>query len=145
MSLVKDILKGLAEKGKVEHEFTLNGIKFVMEPLTTEEQILTDGLVSTESLKEKYGTGKEFGTYNDTIIKLRTVSQLTFAIKSVNGKPPVDESQSLTEQFKQRIEFRDELNELGPHVIDELGKEYRAMLKKNRELFENLEENVEKS
>lgn len=144
MSLVKEALESLAQKGKLEHDCTILGIKFVLEPLSTEEQILADGIVDVESLKKKYGATEDFNTYADTVGKYRTLAQLMFAVKKVNGASPVDLNASLQEQFKQRLEFRDELSNLSTTIIDELTINYRKLLNKQKDFFDNLEENVGK-
>lgn len=145
MSLVASAIRGLAEKGRLTKESTVKDVKFELEILTTEEQLLADGMVDTDALKKKYGAGDVYSTYPDTISKMRTLAILTFAIKKVNGAPVVDEEKTIVEQFKQRLEFKDELAELGTVIVDKLYKDYRSLTDQQRELFADIEENVEKS
>lgn len=144
MSLVKDAIKSLAAKGKVDSEFTILGTKFVMEALTMEEQLITDGFVDIDVMKKKYDTEDRISTYPDMIGKCRSMAMVTFAIKKVNNISPVDETLSAAEQFKQRVELRDELMELGPAVIDQLIQKYNALAMKQKEFFADLEGNVGK-
>jgi hypothetical protein len=145
MSLVKSALKSLAEKGIIEHEVTIEGVRFEFRALTSEEQLIADSMVNSNSLKKKYGAGDELNTFGDTISKYRNLALLCFAIKSIDGQVAVDGSIELEKQFKQRIEFRDELSELSPTFIDELFRRgYLEHNKKQREFFDNVKDNVGK-
>lgn len=145
MSLVKSALQSLAEKGKVTHSFTIKDTKFEMESLTTEEQILSDGLVDIDTLKKKYDTKQRISTYPDMIAKYRSLAQIAFAIKKINNEPPVDTEKTYSEQFIARLEFRDELSQLDPVMLDEIIKEYKKLGSKQRDFYDNFEENVGKS
>lgn len=144
MSLLKEAIKSLAEKGVIEHYKTINGMRFDFRALTSEEQLIADSMVNTNSLKKKYKAEDELTTYPDTISKYRNLSILCYAIKSVDGQVPVDENASLEDQFKKRIEFKNELATLSPAIIDELFKEYLTHNKKQRDFFNDLEENTGK-
>jgi hypothetical protein len=144
MSLVKAALEGLVIKGKIDHEFTIHGTKFEMELLSTEEIFLADALVDFKSLKEKYGADERFQIMGDGIVKQRSLSQMTFAIKKVNGQSPVDETLPVEEQFKQRMEFRDELASLEVTIYDQIVDSYNKLVKKRDALFEDLDETAKK-
>lgn len=144
MSLVKDAIRSIVEKGIIEHEFTIQDTKFVIRSLTTEEQFLADGMVDSNRLREKYKTDKLI-TLNDTIQKHRTISMVALATKLVNGHSPVDENESLENQFKQRLELRDELMSLGSGYMDQIITEYNKLKQKEAKFYQNVEENVEKS
>ena len=143
MSLVKEAIEALAQKGELEHEFNLAGKKFVMRPLNSEEQILADGMVDTNNVKKKYGAEK-LVTLNDTIQKYRTVAMIALATKSIDGKPPVDTEVNLEEQYKQRCELRDELMKLPSGLMDEIIREYNQMSIKERKFYKDIDENLEK-
>lgn len=144
MSLVKKAIQSLVQTGKIVHEFNIGDVKFVMEPLDSEEQILADGLVDIDHLKEKYNTEKRVSTYPDMIGKYRSISQVAFAIRKVNGEDTIDKSLSAKEQFKQFLEFRDDLGKLSTSMIDQLVSEYRKLNKKQIEFFDDFEDNVGK-
>lgn len=143
MSLVKDAIQSMIQKGKIQHDFEMNGTKITMEVLTTEEQLLADSLVDPEKIKDKYGAD-QLNTFRDTIEKYRTIAQIAFSIKKVNGKSPVDTKATLSDQFVQRIEFRDELNELDVVMLDLMIGEYRRLIDKQRSFLEKVEENAKK-
>lgn len=141
MSLVKDIVGSLIEKGDIIHETTIHGIKFEMRLLSNEEQILADGLVDMQHIRDKYKAEASFTTtFRDTVEKFRAVALVAFSIKSVNGKSPVDKSLSLEEQYKQRVEFRDELLGLPTPIQDKLASEYNQLLTKQTEFLNKAEE-----
>lgn len=143
MSLVKEAIASMIQKGKIQHEFEMSGTRFVMEILTTEEQLLADSLVNPEQIKEKYGADN-LNTFRDTIDKYRTISQIAFAIKKVNGRSPVDSKLTLVEQFAQRVEFKEELAELDVVMLDQLIIEYRRLIDKQRSFLEKVEDNAKK-
>jgi hypothetical protein len=143
MSLVADAIKSVAEKGQITHECTIQGLKFVLRSLKTEENIIADGMVDTDKVSEKYGA-KNLITLNDTLNKYRTIAMISLATETVNGKPPVDSKVSLEDQFKQREEFRDELMGSGAAFVDALIREYNFLLVKEREFYVNINENLEK-
>lgn len=145
MSLLKETIQSLAKKGKIEKEVTLHGMKIILGTLSTEEQILSESIVSHKSLREKYNADQDsFMTLQDTLLKHRSVSILCFAIKSIDEKQPVDTSKNLEEQFKERLEFRDELLELDANTIDFLLKEYNVLMDENKKVYEDLNENLGK-
>jgi hypothetical protein len=144
MSLVKDMIQQLVNEGKVSNSFTVRGIRFEMENLTTEEQLLADGLVDISKIAEKYQADKDISVLPDMIQKYRTIAQVTFAIKKVNGQSPVDEQAAPSEQFKQRLEFKDELIQLGTAMLDELIDNYRSLVAKQKDFLDDVEENVKK-
>lgn len=143
MSLVGDMIKSVSQEGKIEHKFTIKKLKFVMCPLDLDEMLIADGMIDIEKLRKKFGA-KDLVVLNDTIQKARTIALVALATKTVNGKPPVDESISLEEQFKQLEEFRDELMGSGTAFVDRLILEYNKMVDKERAFFADLDENVEK-
>ena len=145
MSLVKGVIDGLVNNGKVKHEFKMDGIEFVMEPISTELQVLSDGMVNFNVLKEKYNTKSDFSTYPDMIQKFRSVTQVAFAIVSVDGKPPVDPDADFQEKFSQYKEFRDELFGMPTGMIDYFIEQYNKLKKEEREFFKNFEEEAGKS
>lgn len=137
MSLVAAAIKSLIEKGDVFHETTIHGIKFEMGVLSSEEQILADGLVDMDKIREKYKAETSFvTTFRDTVEKFRTIALVAFAVKKVNGQSPVDAGASLQEQYKQRVEFRDELLGLPTPVQDKLTREYNQLLLKQAEFLD---------
>lgn len=144
MSLVKSALEGLVIKGKISHEFTIHGTKFEMELLSAEEIFLADALIDVKSVKEKFGADERFQIMNDTIVKQRTLSQMTYAIKKVNGQSPVDETLPVTEQFVQRMEFREEIAALEVTIYDEIVASYKKLVEKRDALFEDLDETAKK-
>lgn len=144
MSLVKSALQGLVTKGKISHEFTIHGAKFEMELLSTEEIFLADALVDVKSIKEKFGADERFQIMNDTIVKQRTLSRMAYAVKKVNGQSPVDETLPVVDQFKQRMEFREELSELEVTVYDEIVASYNKLVEKRDALYEDLDETAKK-
>lgn len=138
MSLLKDAIKEMALKGRIEHEVTIGGSTFTFRNLTTEEQLLIDSTANLNSVKKKYDD-KEVQTYGDTLVKIRNLVTLSFAIKEINGQPPVDENASLQEQYAQRKEFREELSELSPILIDELlQKGHNKVYEMNKEFYKDL-------
>lgn len=143
MSLIRETILAVAREGEITHKFTLKGMKFVLRSLTTEEQILSDGMVDSQKLKKKYGA-EDLLTLSDTIAKYRTIGKIALSIKTVNGQSPVDTNESLEVQFKQRLELRDELMELGSGAVDEMIREFNKLAIKESEFFENIEDNVEK-
>lgn len=143
MSLVKDVIESVAREGEMTHEFTIKGLKFVIHNLSTEEQILADGMVDTAKIRNKYGA-KNLMTLADTIQKYRTVAMVALATKTLNGKSPVDENTSLEDQYKQRTEFIDELMSLGGAFMDAIIKEYNQLGVKEREFYKDVEENLKK-
>lgn len=144
MSLVKSALQSLVTKGKIDHEFTIHGVKFEMELLSTEEIFLADALVDVKSIKEKFGADDRFQIMNDTIIKQRTLSRMAYAVKKVNGQSPVDETLPVADQFKQRMEFREELAELEVTIYDEIVASYNKLVEKRDALYEDLDETAKK-
>lgn len=144
MSLVKDAIESLAKEGKITHEFTLRGIKFEMELLTTEELFLADALVNFKELKEKFGADDRFQVLGDSIGKQRSLSQMAYAVRKVNGKSPVDETLPVEKQFEQRMEFREELSTLEGKMYDQIVGEYNKLIEKRNAMFEDLDENVKK-
>lgn len=140
---MKDAILSVAREGEITHEFTVKGLKFVLKSLSTEEQILADGMIDTTRLKEKYGA-KQLATLNDTVYKYRTIAMIALGTKTINGQSPVTKEADLAEQFKQRSELRDELMELQSSVVDQLIKEYNVLIKKENEFGSDLENNMEK-
>lgn len=143
MSLVKDVIESVARNGEVTHEFSVKGLKFVIGSLSTEEQILADGMVDTAKIRKKYGA-ENLMTLSDTIQKYRTIAMVALATKTLNGKCPVDENAKLEEQYKQRTEFIDELMSLGSGFMDAVIKEYSQLSIKEREFYKDIEANLEK-
>lgn len=145
MSLVKDLLvKSLAEEGELLHDFTIKNLTFVLKEIETEEQILADGLVDLGQIREKHDA-KNHITLDDMIRKMRAISQITFAIKTINGKPPVDPDADLKEQYKARLELRDELLGMGTAFVDRIILEFNDFAAKQREFYKNHKDNLEKS
>lgn len=144
MTVIKDILKGLVKKGKVTHEVEVQGSKFELRTISTEEQFLVESSANVSNLRDKYEAKGEITSYMDTLSKMRNVSLLAFVIHSIDGAEVVDESLSPQEKFKQRLEFRDQLAELPPIFIDELLKGYKELTDKNNELYKDLKENLGK-
>lgn len=142
MSLVRDAIFSVAREGELTHDFTIKGLKFVIRTLKTEEQFLSDGMIDTQTLKNKYNA--DILTLNDTIAKYRSLGKVALSIKTINGQSPVDTNESLPIQFKQRLELRDELMELGSAAVDQMIKEYNKLLNKEQEFFGNLEDNLGK-
>jgi hypothetical protein len=138
MSLVKDIIQSLAEKGKIVHKFIFQEIEVEMEILTTEEQMLADGMVDFAKLQLKYKA--ELQSFRDGIDKFRSLSLLSFAIKKMGGQVTIDKGLALEEQQKQRIEFRDELAGLGITAVDFFLKEYNKLIQKHNEFLEKKDE-----
>lgn len=143
MSLVKEAILSVAREGEITHEFTIKGLKFVIKALSTEEQILADGMVDTSRIRSKYGA-ENLMTLSDTIQKYRTIAMIALATKTLNGTSPVDENASLEEQYKQRREFIDELMSLGSGFMDAIIKEYTQLGIKERNFYKDLEENIKK-
>lgn len=143
MSLLKEAIQSLINKGKITHEFTLQGMKFEMRVLTTEELLLSEGMVDPDKLKEKY-KAESVNTFRDTIDKFRVASKLSFAISKIDGKSPVDEKALLPDQFKQRLEFRDEILSMTTSMVDHLTLESNKCADKQREFLSNVEENTGK-
>ena len=143
MSLVKDAIESIAREGEITHEFSVKGLDFVLRSLSTEEQLLADGMVNTSRIREKYGA-KNLMTLSDTIQKYRTVAMIALSTKTLNGKEPVDSKATLQEQYKQRTEFQDELMSLGSVFMDEIIREFNQLAIKERDFIKKLEENVEK-
>jgi hypothetical protein len=143
MSLVKDAIKSLVEKGKITHDFEIHGMKFSMEVLTSEEQLLADSLVDPDYFNKKF-KADNVNTFRDTMDKHRLISQMALAIRTVDGKSPVDKDAPLSEQFKQRVEFKDEIIELDVVTLDQLVSEYNTLVLKHREFLRGVNENVKK-
>lgn len=143
MSLVKSAIESLVMKGKITHDFELQGIQFSMQILSTEEQLIADSLVDPDYLGKKYKT-KNLNTFRDTMDKHRLISQMALAIRTVNGESPVDASLSLEEQFKQRIEFKEEISGLDVVMLDRLIAEYNELISKQRQFLAKAEENIKK-
>ena len=143
MSLVSDIIQSVAKEGEITHEFKVRGTKFVYRPLNSEELIIADGMIDTEKVRKKHGA-KDIVTLNDTIQKHRTLAMVALATKTVNGKPPIDSKASAEDRFKQLEEFRDELMAVGGGFVDRLILEYNKLLSKEREFYQDLDENLEK-
>lgn len=144
MSLLKGIIKGLAEKGVIEHEVLIDDSVFVLQTIATEEQVLLETLSSTNRWKEKYDADAEINTYADTIRKIRDVTLLAFCIKSVDGHVVVDKTKSHPDQLKERLAFRDELFSLNPNMIDKLLNGYNELQKKSKEFYSDVKENLGK-
>lgn len=142
MSLVRDAILSVARDGEITHEFTIKELKFVLRGLKTEEAFLADGMVDTAKLREKYGATNLL-TLNDTIQKYRTIAMVALATKTVNGQPPVDKTLPLEQQYKQRLELRDELMELDSAMIDEIIREYNKLNLKQIKFYEKLDENLD--
>jgi hypothetical protein len=143
MSLLKEAIQSLIQNGKITHTFPFRGMEFEMRVLTAEEQLLSDGMVDPEKLVEKY-KAESVNTFRDTVEKFRSASRLSFAICKINGKSPVDEKSILPDQFKQRLEFRDELLEMTTSMFDHLMLEFNKCLDKQREFLTGVEENAGK-
>jgi hypothetical protein len=144
MSLLKEAIQSLIKRGKIIHEFSLQGMKFEMRVLTTEELLLSEGMVDPEKLKEKYSATESVNVFRDTVEKFRVASNLSFAISKIDGKSPVDETALLSEQFKQRIEFRDEILGMTTSMVDHLTLESNKCVDKQRKFLIGLDENLEK-
>jgi hypothetical protein len=142
MSLVSELIQSVAKEGEITHEFTLKSLKIVLRTLKTEEQFLSDGMIDTQTLKNKYDA--DILTLNDTIAKYRSIGKVALSIKTINGQSPVDTNETLTKQFKQRLELRDELMGLGSAAVDQLIKEYNKLLNKEQEFYGDLDENLGK-
>lgn len=143
MSEIKNIIKGLAESGKVRHEVTIQDTKFVLRTISSEEQFLVESMTSIARLKEKYKT-EEISSYMDTLSRMRNVSLLAYVVESINGIATVEEGLNSEEDFKARMELRDSLSALSPLFIDRLIKGHNEVMDKNRELFKDLKENLGK-
>lgn len=143
MSLVKDVIESVAREGLITHEFPIKNLKFKLKALSSEEQFLADGMVDTNKIKKKYGA-ENLVTLNDQIQKHRSISMIALATVSVNGKCPVDEKATLEEQFKQRLEFKDELMTLNSGMIDAIIMEFNNLVKKERDFYKDIESNLEK-
>jgi hypothetical protein len=143
MSLVRDAIMSVAKEGEITHEFTVKGLKIVLRALKTEEQLLADGMVDSQSLKGKYGAG-EIMTLSDTITKYRSIGRVALAVKTVNGQSPVDTNAALSKQFEQRKEFRDELMEMGSGAVDIMIREYNKLADKEQEFYKDIDENLGK-
>lgn len=143
MSLVREAIMSVARTGEIVHKFTIKDLTFVLRGLKSEEELLADGMVDPQRLREKYGATNLL-TLNDTLQKHRTLAMVALATKSVNGQSPVDTESTLQEQYKQRLELRDELMELDSAMVDEIVKEYNKLALKRAQFFENVEENMEK-
>jgi hypothetical protein len=144
MSLLKDAIQSLVAKGKIIHEFSLQGMKFEMRVLTAEELLLSEGMVDPDKLKEKYQAAESTNTFRDTVDKFRLASNLSFAIAKIDGKSPVDEKALLPDQFKQRLEFRDEILSMTTSMVDHLTMESNKCVEKQRAFLINIEENAGK-
>jgi hypothetical protein len=142
MSLVRDAILSIAKEGEITHEFSVKGLKFVLRSLKTEEQLLSDGMIDTQSLKGKYGA--DILTLADTIAKYRSIGKVALSVKTVNGQSPVDTKNSLAKQFEQRLELRDELMEMGSAAVDQMIREYNKLADKEAEFYQNIDENLGK-
>lgn len=143
MSLVKSAIESLVQKGKITHDFEVQGVSFSMQILSTEEQLIADSMVDPEYLSKKYKT-KNLNTFRDTMDKHRVISQMALAIRNVNGESPIDTSLSLEEQFKQRAEFKEEISNLDVVTLDRLIFEYNQLIAKQREFMNEVKENAKK-
>lgn len=144
MSLVGDMIKDVAHKGDIQHEFSVGGLDFVLVPLNTERHIIAEGMISSKKISEKY-KAENLLTLNDTVQKYRTLAKVALATKTVNGKTPVDEASGNGDKYKQWEEFRDELMSLSTGMIDRIITEYNKLEQKDRKFYAELEDNVEKS
>lgn len=145
MSLLKSTLEKLATKGTISKDVPINGSTFRLEVLSTEEQILADSIIRSQSLKDKFGAAEgDFTTLQDTLAKYRTLSILCLAIRSIDNVAPVDTTADVAEQFKQRMEFRDELGTLNTAIVDKLMAEYWAISDEQKKFFDDVIENAGK-
>lgn len=142
MSLVRDAILSVARSGEITHDFKIKELEFVLRGLKTEEAFLADGMVDTAKLREKYGATNLL-TLNDTIQKYRTIAMVSLATKTINGQAPIDKTLPLEQQYKQRLELRDELMELDSAMIDEIIREYNKLNLKQVKFYERLDENLD--
>lgn len=141
---IKDIIKGLAAKGKLTEEVTIQGSVFVLRTISTEEQFLVETIASMADIKKKFNAEAEINTYMDTIAKMRNVSLLAFVIESIDGVPTVDVEASPPEKFQQHVAFKSELTTLAPAMIDALIKGHNKLTEKNQELYKDIKGNLGK-
>jgi hypothetical protein len=132
----------VAREGEITHKFTIRDLNFVLKGLNTEEAFLADSMVDTALLKEKYGATNLI-TLNDTIQKYRTIAMVVLATKTINGQSPIDYSLPLEQQFKQRMELRDELMALDSAMIDQIIREYNQLNLKQVKFYEKIDENLD--
>lgn len=143
MSLLKEAIQSLVIKGKITHEFEFQGMKFEMSPLTSEENLVSESMVDPDALKAKY-KADTITTFRDTIEKHRAASLLSFVITKIDGKSPVDLNESLENQFKTRLEFRNELLTMNVVMFDHLMAEVNKCMDSGKKFYEKIEENVGK-
>lgn len=141
---IKNIIKELSETGRITQEVTVQGVVFTLKGLSTEEQLLSESISSLDSFKDKYKASGDISSYADTISKVRNLSLLTFLIRSIDGIPVVDETLSLPKQFKERLDFRDDLSSLAPAMVDALLIGYDKLVEKNKTLYSDVRDNLGK-
>lgn len=144
MSMVKDLIQSVAKEGNITHDFSIGSLKFVIGPIKTEEQFLADGQILTNKIKEKYGA-TDLMTLPDTVQKYRTVAMVALSTITVNGQSPIDENETIQNQFKQRQELIDELLGMPPEAIDKMSREYYKLSNKQKDFYTSFNDNVEKS
>lgn len=125
-----NMFESLINKGYVTKEIALDNLKLTMKVLDTAEILQADAVFTESS-----GNIPE-----DVLHRLRVVSNLSYAIMSIND---VTVPKDAKEAYEMRHQIREILMKLPPTVIEYLAKQYRTMVDEQDKIYENLGEHIE--
>jgi hypothetical protein len=129
--ILEELFDELISTGKMTREVKVGKLTFIIKPLSTAE-VLDAETVYIASLSS---------VPPDVISRVRTVSTLSHAIISVNGREVPNDDKDKARDMQSKL--RELLLKLPPSVLDTIILKYRELVDDQTKVYEDLAENTE--